>query len=64
MRRAFADQLETSDGGGLEREAPDLGGAKARGSDEMELGVCIEQPQGDRVNPEGGEDGVGDTLDG
>ena len=30
----------------------------------MELGVCVEQPQGDRVNPEGGEDGVGDALEG
>ena len=62
MQRTFADQLETSDGGGFEREAPGLGGPKAGGSDEMELAVRVEQPQRDRVNRESRGEGVGDGL--
>ena len=41
---------------GSKREAADLSGAKAGGSDEMELGVCVEQPEGGRVDGKGGDE--------
>jgi hypothetical protein len=63
MKLTFVDQLETPDGGGLEGEAPDLGRAKAGGSDEMELVVRVEQPQRDRVDGEGGDEGIRDVLE-
>ena len=64
MQLAFADQLEPSEGDGLEREAPDLGGAKARWRrSRWSLSSVVEQPERDRVNRKGGDEGVGDVLE-
>src|SRR5215207_5617119 len=48
----------------LEPEAADLCGAKAGGRDEVELGLCIEQPERGHVGRKGRNEAVGNLLEG
>jgi hypothetical protein len=41
----FDHRLEPTYGGRIEGEASGLGGPKAAGGDEVELGVCVEQSE-------------------
>jgi hypothetical protein len=63
MRAAFDHRLDPSLVERLDGEAADLSGAKAGGSNEMELAVCIEQPECGHLDREHGSESVGDLLE-
>jgi hypothetical protein len=63
MPVALDHRLEPSDAERLEGETSGLSRAKAASSDEMELGVCAEQPERCHVDLKAGNESIGNLLE-
>ena len=64
VRAAFDHRLDLSERDRLDREAAGLSGTQAGGGDQMELAVCVEQPERGSVDGKRGNECRGNLLEG